>query len=211
MRTQLRRVGAVLGLLLIVFNNLARRTWWAYRLGQPPQSTPRITTMAQRPSEPRTGMRPVDTTWRPLVEQALPVQAVAAYNNMAQTDLLPVVWIDATDRPDVADLPRILASGTHAGHDPAVVASDWFRDIEAERTVLIITFVEPVVCTCSISFDQSKWTAIRDLIAETENLFVALEPPPPTLEHVESGLPAVFDSSLPYGFLLSIPRTEVLG
>src|SRR5919199_3936434 len=98
-----RRAGAIAGLLVTIFSDLRRRAWWAYRTGGMHASTPRTTIVAPRPVERHAYVPVVTDVWRAVVAGALPVQGVSTWMREADV-VLPVAWVDVTDRPDVADL-----------------------------------------------------------------------------------------------------------
>ena len=171
MRDRFDRAGAITRLLMAIFNDLSRRTWWAYRSRSqvPP---PRTTIVARRPMERHQHVPKVTPAWEPLVAQSLPARAVAAARSNAG-DLRPVVWIDAADRPDITDLPRVLMSVQYDA-EPPVVATQWLVDPAEKHIVLIVTFVEPVVCSWAISLAWPQARPLLEQVLAAADLVVAL-------------------------------------
>ncbi len=196
MRTQWSRAGAVLGLLAAIFSDLRRRAWWAYRRGGLPAYEPRTTIVAPRPAEWNMVMPNVDANWRAVVERALAAQAGGVVLGDGG-DSLPVVWIDAGERPDIADLPRVLGSGADAGDGPPLIAAQWLADLERQRVVLVATLVEPVACTWAIGFDLPRRRALLERIVEEGALWVAWSDLPPRADQEpDPVLTALPDSGL---------------
>jgi hypothetical protein len=170
MRSNWGRRSAMVRLLAAIFGDLRRRAWWAYRTGGIPTALPRTTIVARQPTERQTYVPLVSADWRPLVSRALPVLKAGALEEPEQR--LPLVAVDVATRPDVADLPRVLRSGRAADDKPAM-ATQWLLDYEADRMVLIVTFVEPVTCTFALAFEVPRWIDVLQQIAEAGELVVA--------------------------------------
>ncbi len=195
MRTQWSRAGAVLGLLAAIFSDLRRRAWWAYRRGGLAAYEPRTTIVAPRPAEWNVGMPNVDANWRAVVDRALAVEVGGVVLGDGD-DALPVAWIDVGERPDVADLPRVLASGADAGDGPPLIATQWLAEPAGQRVILVATLVEPVACTWAVSFDLPRRRALLERIAEAGALWVAWSDLPPADQEPDPVLAVLPDSGL---------------
>ncbi len=187
MRGRWGRAGAITGLLVAIFGDLGRRAWWAYRAGGREQRAIRTSIVARRPADRATHVPLITPAWQPFVAQALPVQATAVALT-DEGDQLPVVWIDAAQRPDVADLPRVLNNAAQASDTP-VLATQWLADLPARRVVLVVSFVEPVTCSWALSFDLLQCKPTLELAAITAELVVALRNPPSTEDRQLSLMP----------------------
>jgi hypothetical protein len=171
MRLRLGRVRAATSLLLTIFDTLRQRTWWAYRGAALPPRAPRIAVVAQRAPDRATYVPRLTAAWRSLAAQALTVEATSLVIDRDGA-LLPVVWIDGRQRPDIADLPRVLQREP----DPALLATQWLLDRAQDRVLLIVTLAEPVSHTWAIAFDLSRYTGVLQRIAQAGQLVVALQP-----------------------------------
>ncbi len=209
MRTYWGRAGAIMGLLVAIFSDLRRRAWWAYRAGGLHVHAPRTTIVAPRPAERQTYVPVVTAIWRPVVARALPVEAASTWIR-EPGDALPVVWIDVTDRPDIADLPRVLSSERGARGNPPLLGTQWLADHATNRTVLIVTFVEPVTCTWALSFDVPRWIEVLKQIAESGELFVAWDVVLPPWAREDGGLGRATTTMPGNGLLLQIPASTQL-
>jgi hypothetical protein len=208
MRNQWGRAGAVMRLLAAIFSDLGRRTWWAYRARGLHTPMPRTTIVAPRPADRQTYVPVVTETWRPVVAGALPVQAAARLTR-PQSTALPVVWIDVTDRPDIADLPRVIAAGRAASDSSPLAGTQWLADHAAHQTVLIVTFVEPVSCTWALRFDIPRRIGILERVAGAGQLLVAWDAPPATVDE-DGEQDAVITATPARGLLLPITTTTQL-
>ena len=204
-----RRARAVAGLLVTIFSDLRRRAWWAYRTGGIHTHAPRTTVVAPRPVERHAYVPVVTDVWRAVAARALPVQGVTTWTREAD-EILPVAWIDVTDRPDVADLPRVLSSGRDASADRPVLGTQWLVDEPANRTLLVVTFVEPVGCTFALSFDIPRHLAILRQIADAAELCIAWEMPPRTWEEHDDRSGQVMTAMPDHGLRLPISRPAQL-
>ena len=83
-----------------------------------------------------------------------------------------MVTIDVSDRPDIADLPRVLATEL-LSESQASVGVNWLADPEVSEAVLAITFVEPINCTWAISFDLPRCQTVLRRVADGQGLYVA--------------------------------------
>ena len=176
MRGRWGRAGAMAGLLVAIFGDLGRRAWWAYRGGASAQRPTRTSIVARRPADRATHVPLITPAWQHFVAQALPVQAAA----VALTDegsQLPVVWIDTANRPDVADLPRVLSHVAHPSDTP-VLATQWLADLPAHRVVLVVSVIEPVTCSWALSCDLLRYKPVLELAAITGELVLAQRNPP---------------------------------
>ena len=178
MRKRWGRTSAILGLLVAIFSDLRRRAWWAYRARGMHAHAPRTTIVARRPAERQSYVPVATAEWRPLLQGALPV-VTTALSTREQADPLPVVVVDVADRPDIADLPRVLESERGGGIDPSLLGTQWLMDHAAGRAVLIVTFVEPVACTFAISFAVPRHLSVLHPVAGNGELFVTWEGPSP--------------------------------
>ncbi len=205
MRGRWGRAGAITGLLVAIFGDLGRRAWWAYRAGATEQRPTRTSIVARRPADRATHVPLITPAWQPFVAQALPPQAVA----VALTDegaQLPVVWIDATNRPNVADLPRVLNKGIYTS-DPPVLATQWLADLPAHRVALVVSVIEPVTCSWAVSFDLLQSKPILELAAITGELVVALRNPP---QAEDNRLPLIPLREIPLSVRLPLASTVQL-
>lgn len=174
-------MGAVAGLLLAIAYHLGRRTWWAYRRGGLPLSAPRVAVVQQRARETRPYVPRLTPDWQPLAAQALPVCATGLAI-LPHGKLLPVVWIDARERPDVSDLPRVLR--LEARHPAALLsATQWLYDAATGRVVLAITLIEPALSTWALCFDRQRDHAWLQRVAAAEHLVIVLDAPPAANAH----------------------------
>lgn len=178
MRTPWSRTGAILALLGAIFSALGRRAWWSYRGRGAHGYAPRATLVARRPAERHSYVPRVTPAWETVVAGALPIQAEATVQQEAD-EALPVIWIDVAERPDIADLPRVLSGGAAAGDGPALVAVQWLADAPLQRTVLVVTVVEPVTCTWAVNFELPRQRPLLERIAEVGEIFVAWSDLPP--------------------------------
>lgn len=177
MRPRWGRVGAGLGLLVAIFSDLRRRAWWAYRAGGLHAHGPDAMIVAPRPAAPRAYVPEVTGIWRPVIARALPVEAIG----MALRELddpMPIVWIDASARPDLIDLPRVLHAEAHAHDGRPLVATQWLADHAARQALLVVTVAEPVTCTFVLSFEVPRWLPALDGMADAGELFVAWDVSP---------------------------------
>jgi hypothetical protein len=209
MLTAWRRTRAIVSLLVTIFSDLRRRAWWAYRTGGIHTQAPRMTIVAPRPVERHAYVPVVTDVWRAVVARALPVQGAATWMREAEV-ILPVAWIDVTDRPDVADLPRVLSSGRDASADRPVLGTQWLVDEAAQRTVLVVTFVEPVACTFALSFDVPRRLAVLRQIADASELCIAWEVPPRPWNENDDRSDRVITAMPDYGLRLPISRSAQL-
>lgn len=205
MRGRWGRAGAISGLLLAIFGDLGRRAWWAYRSGAAHNRPTRTSIVARRPVERATHVPLITPAWQPFVAQALPVQ-VAAVALTEHDEQLPVIWIDVPQRPDVADLPRVLNHPVPVPDAP-MLATQWLADLPARRVVLVVTFVEPVACSWAMSFDLQRWMPTLELVATAGLLVVALRNPPRVLE---GQAPLISLNDIPQPIQLPITTTVQL-
>ena len=209
MRTRWGRFGAMMGLLVAIFSQLARRAWWAYRARGLHLHAPRTSVVMPRPAARHTYVPEVTSVWRPVVDQALPVRAVATAIREGGV-LLSVAWIDVTTRPDIADLPRVLRSEGGAGDDVGLVGTQWLADHATNQIVLVVTFVEPVSCTWALSFDLPRWKAALERIAAAGELFVAWDELPSPENTANGARDAVITALPARGVLLPLSRPAQL-
>ena len=208
MRIPWSRAGAILGLLVAIFSDLTRRAWWAYRRGGLHAAPPRVTLVARRPAQRHTYVPQVTANWRPVAARALPIQAVATVIRDAH-EPLPIVWIDVRDRPDIADLPRVLRSSRAAG-GPPLVGTQWLADADRHQTVLVVTVVEPVSATWALSFDIPRHIRLLERIASAGEFFIAWNEPPSPREAEDDDLGPVLATLPAEGVLLSVDRPAQL-
>jgi hypothetical protein len=178
MGMQWSRLGPGLRLLLAIFADLGRRAWWAYRAHGLHTPRPHTTLVAPRPAEARPYAPLVTPAWRAVAARALPVQAIAKWQRDAES-LIPVVWIDVADRPDVADLPRVLEMEQGARDARTLAATQWLADQVTQHAVLVVTFVEPVATTWALSFDLRRWATELERFDAPDELLVTWGAPPP--------------------------------
>lgn len=173
MRERWERTGAITRLLMAIFGNLSRRAWWAYHGGPARPAPARTSIVARRPTERHTFAPQVNAAWQAVAAGALPCLGTAV--TVAEDgDAVPVVWIDASGRPDIADLPRVL----NASGEPPLLATQWLADFAAGRCLLVVTFVEPVAASWAVAFGLRDAAAALERIPATGALVIALEPPP---------------------------------
>lgn len=170
MRGRWGRIRVIGGVLAAILSDLRRRAWWAYRRGGVPVYSPPTTIVARLPAERGTYVPRVTAIWQPLAADALPVQRVALLGREPD-DALPLAFIDVTDRPDIADLPRVISGAD--GQDTTLIGMQWLADRAEHRIILVITVVEPVACTWAVSFDPRRWAETLQHVADTGELFVA--------------------------------------
>jgi hypothetical protein len=157
---------------------------------------PRTTIVAPRPAEWNVAMPNVDANWRAVVDRALAVQAGGIVLGDGE-DALPVIWIDAGERPDITDLPRVLGSGADAGEGPPLIATQWLAEPTGQRVMLVATLVEPVACTWAVSFELPRRRALLERIAEAGALWLAWSDfPQPQDQELDSVLTTLPDSGL---------------
>lgn len=207
MRTRWSRTTAILGLLIAIFSDLRRRAWWLGRRSAF-EAVPHPTTLVTTRSVEQLGHVPrVGWLWRPVVERALPVQSTATFPGPDGRPL-PMVTIDVADRPEIADLPRVLATEVQAERQ-AVVGTNWLADPSLSQTVLVVTFVEPVTCTWAIGFDLPRCQALLNQVADGHELYVAWHSAP-NAETMPADQP--FDATTPpaHGLLLRVGRPDHL-
>ncbi len=209
MRTYWGRAGAIMGLLVAILSDLRRRAWWAYRAGGLHVHAPRTTIVAPCPAERQTYVPVVTAIWRPVVARALPVEAASTWIR-EPGDTLPVVWIDVTDRPDIADLPRALSSERGASGNPPLLGTQWLADHATNQIVLVVTFVEPVSCTWALSFDVPHWKAALARIAASGELFVAWDELPSSENTANGARDAVITALPTRGVFLPLNRPAQL-
>lgn len=161
----------MLSLLLAIFSDLRRRAWWLGRRSAF-EAVPHPTTiLAALPAEQAGHVPQVGSLWRSVAERALPVQTLSVISGTAGRGL-PMVAIDVADRPDIADLPRVLATEVQSDSQ-AIVGANWLADLELSQAVLVVTFVEPIICTWAISFDLPRCQVLLRQVADGQELYVA--------------------------------------
>lgn len=165
------RTGAILALLGAIVSGLGRRAWWAYRGRGWHGSAPRTTIVARRPTDRYSYVPRVTPAWNVVVAGALPIQAEATVLK-GPDEVLPVIWIDVAERPDIADLPRVLAGDQAAGDGPPLLAAQWLADCPGQRIVLVVTVVEPVTCTWAVNFELPHRRLLLERIVDAGELFV---------------------------------------
>lgn len=165
------RLSVAAGLLAAIFSDLRRRAWWSYRARGADRDWPRTMIVARRPAERRSYVPMVTPMWDAVAARALPVIATTIMRR-DEDDPAPVVFVDTPERPDIADLPRVLASAAASG-GPPVLATQWLADRTADRVLLVVTYVEPVACTWALSFAVPRRRALLNRIAATGELWVA--------------------------------------
>ncbi len=173
---------AIAGLLLAIFNDLRRRAWWAYRRGGLAPVEPRVALIARRETQTRPYAPRVTSAWQALAERALPI-AAAGIAIVQQRAIVPVVWIDVADRPEIGDLPRVLHQERAAG--APVVATQWLHDAATQTVLLVITFVDPATSSWALRFDPVTHAGLLERIIRSGRLIVLCESPLDPNEHGE--------------------------
>jgi hypothetical protein len=174
----LSRWSAIAGLLLAILNDLRRRAWWAYRRGGVADPTPRVTIVARREAQQRPYPPQLTAAWRPLAERALPV-AAAGLAILERSDVLPAAWIDAADRLDIRDLPRVLRSEGAS----AQVATQWLHDPATHAVLLVVTYVDPAISSWALRWERDRHAEALERIVAAGRLMIVLESPPPPNAH----------------------------
>jgi len=206
MRLRIGRFGAMLRLLLAIFADLRRRAWWAYRTGGAHLHVPRTSIVSRRSHAEQVAVPRVTAAWRPLAARAIPVYAAATMPT-THNDLLPIMWIDCSDRLDIADLPRVLYA--EQDHDPPIVVTQWLADPPAQSVVLVVTFVEPVECTFALRVDLQPWSSVLEHVVFGGQLYIALDQSP-RQEELDTALAFAWSTPLPQGLLVPIATTAQL-
>ncbi len=176
MDTLFRRVGTITGLLFAIVSDLRRRAWWAYRSGEIHRRQPVPMIIAQRPADALPYVPQVTPPWRAVADSALSVTSAALVIEEGGT-LQPLVWIEADQRLDVADLPRVLRAEQDEQDQP-LVATQWLADLPRSLAIVVITYIEPVACTWAISFNLQNDHTVLEQIATTACLIVAINDTP---------------------------------
>lgn len=171
MRTWWRRTSAGLSLFAAIFGDLRRRAWWAYRRGALEGDRPLVATSARRRVEHATYVPTLTSMWQGVAARALPVLDAKIIID-ADGEARPTVVVDVADRPDLADVPRVLRLERRTSTQHAVVATQWLADLEHERVLLVVTFVEPVSATWALSFDIPRTLVVLEQIAISSDIFV---------------------------------------
>jgi hypothetical protein len=99
---------------------------------------------------------------------ALRAEALAIHCVGSTPSGLPsqILHVDATDRPDVADLPRVYASELT---EPMMLAAAWgYRVFEDDAEVLVrVEVTSPVVCTFAVVVSiRNHGPALRRIVDE---------------------------------------------
>jgi hypothetical protein len=173
---------AIAGLLLAILNDVRRRAWWAYRRGSLAPVEPRIALIARRETQARPYAPRLTPAWQALAERALRIEA-AGIAIVRQRAVVPVVWIDAAERPEIRDLPRVLRQERAAGEP--VVATQWLHDSGTRTVLLVITFVDPATSSWALRFDPATHAALLERIIRSGRLIVLCESPLDPNEHGE--------------------------
>ncbi len=170
MRTWWRRTSAMVGLLAAIFSDLRRRAWWAYRHGSSEGFTPLVAVSARRRTEYETYIPTVTPSWQAVAARALPVLDAKIIDEAGESR--PTVMVDVTERPDVYDTPRVLRQERTTSAGQAVVGTQWLADLDHERVLLVVTFVEPVSSTWALSFDIPRTIAVLQMIATSSDITI---------------------------------------
>ncbi len=208
MRTNWSRARAILGLLVAIFTDLQRRAWWLGR-SRSIQNMPHPTSIiAPRPVEQRTYVPEVGSLWRPVVERALSVQATGMLR-AADGQMLPLIIVDVDNRPEIADLPRVLTAEV-SPEAQAIVGANWLADPSITRAVLVVTFVEPITCTWAIGFDLPRCLNLLEQVADRQELYVTFRRGAAAEFESGNAPSAAFGVVTPQGLLLRVGRPDHL-
>lgn len=171
MRTWWRRTSASVGLLAAIFSDLRRRAWWAYRHGAAEGYRPSVGVTARLRAEQMTYVPTLSASWQNVVAHALPVLDAAVLTNEDGTPR-PTIIVDVSERPEVSDAPRVLRQERMTSAGRATVGTQWLADLDHERVLLIVTFVEPVSSTWAFSFDVPRTVALLQQIAVSSDISI---------------------------------------
>ena len=208
MRTNWSRARAILGLLVAIFIDLQRRAWWLGRRRSVENMPHSTSIVAPRRVEQRTHVPEVGSLWRPVVEHALSVQATGMLST-ADGHMLPLISLNVDNRPEIADLPRVLTAEVGKG-SMATVGANWLADRSITRAILVVTFVEPVTCTWAISFDLPRCLSLLEQVADRQELYVTFRGEP-AAEHEPANAPGAVSGVVPpQGLLLHVGRPDHL-
>jgi hypothetical protein len=171
MRTWWRRTNAGLSLFAAIFGDLRRRAWWAYRRGAMEAQRPLVATAARRRVEHDAYVPTLTPLWQGVAARALPVLDAKVITD-TDGEAHPTVVVDVGDHPDVADMPRVLRLERHTSTRHALVATQWLADLDHDRVLLVVTFVEPVSATWALSFDVTRTLGVLEQIARSSDVFI---------------------------------------
>lgn len=171
MGTWWRRTSAGLSLFAAIFGDLRRRAWWAYRRGASEGYRPLVATTARRHAAHEAYVPTLTPLWQGVAARALPVLEARVIVT-DDSEARPTVVVDVGDRPDVSDMPRVLRLERQTSAKHAMVATQWLADLDHERILLVVTFVEPVACTWAISFDLPRTIDVLHQIAISSDVSV---------------------------------------
>ena len=150
----------------------------------------------------------VGSLWRPVVDRALPVRATGMLRS-TDDNMVPMIVLDVTEHPEIADLPRVLATEVTL-ENPATVGANWLADPSVSQAVLVVTFVEPVTCTWAIGFDLPRCQTLLEQVAEGHELYVAWHVDPVEGLKPENATSAASGEISPPGLLLRVGRPDHL-
>ena len=208
MRTNWSRARAILGLLVAIFADLQRRAWWLGRRRSVENMPHSTSIVAPRPVEQRTYVPEVGSLWRPVVDRALSVQATGVLPT-ADGQMLPQIIVNVDNRPEVADLPRVLTAEVST-EIQATVGANWLADPSITRAILVVTFVEPVTCTWAISFDLPRCLSLLEKVADRQELYVTFHRGSLAELELEDAPGAVFGVVPPEGLVIRVGRPDHL-
>ena len=95
--------------------------------------------------------------------------AVVAVRGLAGGQMIPLVILDTTSRPDIAEMVRVHE---HLGPGDAVsrwmLPSRWTLDTLS----LLITTTRPTRCTMLLDFDLAKYAGLVDQVVRAQSLYI---------------------------------------
>lgn len=200
MRTWWRRKSAVVGLLAAIFSDLRRRAWWAYRHGSSDGYRPTVGVTARRRVEHTTYVPTLSASWQSVAAHALPVLEAEVIMTDEGTPQ-PTILVDITARPDVSDTPRVLRQERTATGGHVVVGTQWLADLDHDRILLVVTFIEPVASTWALSFDVPRTLAALQQIAARSDISVVW---------TQADRPGAESTTLSDGIHLTVTRSSQL-
>ena len=136
---------------------------------------------------------------------------VAQAEQPEQAELLPLVWLDARHRPEIADLWRV-----HATEGGGNVLTRWVYDlfVSPPTFYLVCQFQSPVRLTFSLAFPLTDYADALETIAQCHSIALIAHRPPASflqntaIPYAEYSLSELTEL-LTHGFVLESSHPEL--
>jgi len=90
--------------------------------------------------------------------------------------IVACVWVDMSERPDVADLARV-----HRMHGKGTARIGWYYLNVGQPTewhILHVSYIDPVTTTFYIPFAIPRWLSLIEILSRSSVVNIASSPPP---------------------------------